>query len=227
MAAKRPDQKHPFGHGRAESIAAIVVATLLAIVGINFLKESIFRLKLAQAANFSTVVIIIFSVSAVLKEGLAQFALRAGKRLDSKALLADGWHHRSDAVASVVIVIGALFGRYFWWIDGVLGITVSLFILFATLNIFRNSISALLGERPDPYLEDKIKNILKEVVPFQAFFHHFHVHIYGHHKEISFHIRLPRDLTLEDGHAIATIVEGAVRSTLNMEATVHLEPLKE
>jgi cation diffusion facilitator family transporter len=120
IAGKPQDREHPFGHGRAEVIGAVVIGTLLAVVGFNFLVKSYHQLRNPQHVNFSLFSIVVFAISIVLKEALAQFSLWAGKKVKSQSLIADGWHHRSDAIASALIVIGALFGKTFWWIDGVL-----------------------------------------------------------------------------------------------------------
>jgi cation diffusion facilitator family transporter len=101
ISSRLEDEEHPFGHGRAEVIATIIIATLLAVVGINFLKDSIQQLIVQRSASFSTVGLVVFAISVVIKEGLARFSIWAGKKTDSKSLIADGWHHRSDALASL------------------------------------------------------------------------------------------------------------------------------
>jgi cation diffusion facilitator family transporter len=226
-AAKKPDREHPYGHGRAEAIGAVVIATLLAVVGVGFLKESIQLLGSRQASAFGPVVITIFVVSAVLKEAMAKFSLWAGKKLNSNALRADGWHHRSDAVASLVIAAGALFGVSLWWADGVMGIGVSLLILYAAYGILKGSMGTLLGERSCPIVESEINRIVKAIAPRASALHHLHIHKYGDHAEITFHINLPDDLSLTESHQITRLIEAKIRETMNMEATIHAEPLGE
>ena len=96
VSGRPRDKDHPFGHGRAELIGAVIIATLLGLVGINFLKESYMQLREAERVHFNTFGILAFGVSVIIKEALAQFSIWAGKKVKSQALVADGWHHRSE-----------------------------------------------------------------------------------------------------------------------------------
>jgi cation diffusion facilitator family transporter len=225
IAARPADEHHPFGHGRAESIGAIIIGTLLAVVGFTFLKESIMRLLIYQAAHFTLLAIIVFGISVVVKEGLAQFSLWAGKKIDSQALRADGWHHRSDAIASGLIVIGALASAHLWWIDGVMGIAVSALILYATYGIFKGAVSSIFGENPDPTIEAKIRTLVQNIAPSASCIHHVHIHRYGDHVELTLHCKLPPEMNLKEAHDLATTVEEAIRKELQVEPTIHIEPL--
>jgi len=225
IMAKPPDEKHPFGHARAENIAAIVIGVLLAVVGASFCKDSIQRLIDRQAASFSLAAIVIFSVSVVAKEGLAEFAYWAGRRINSQSVIADGWHHRSDAIASALIVVGAVFGGRLWWIDGVLGIGVSLLILYAAFDIFRGTSSTLLGESPDPKVRREIEEAVHAACPEAHDVHHIHMHRYGQAAEVTVHIRLEPDMSVRQSHEISRSIERRIREDLSMEATVHVEPM--
>jgi len=225
ISARKPDDKHPFGHGRAELISAVIIGTLLSIVGFEFLRESISRLMLHQGVLFNATAIIIFLLSVLLKEAMASFSIWAGKKIESRALIADGWHHRSDAIASGVIVIGAFFGRYFWWIDGVAGIFVSFLIFYATYDILQQSISALLGEKPDDKFIDKLTHFILSAYPQVSNFHHLHVHKYGDLMEITFHLHFPMNMSIKEAHDITTAIEKSIRNEFKMEATIHIEPI--
>jgi cation diffusion facilitator family transporter len=227
LAARPPDKQHPFGHGRAEVCSAIIIGTLLAVVAISFLTESVMRLENYQAARFTSLAIIVFGVSVVIKEALAQFAFWAGRKIDSRALLADGWHHRSDAIASGLIVAGALAGSYFWWIDGVMGIFVAALILYVAYGVLKGAVSSILGERPDPRLEEQIRTIITQTTPVASCVHHLHLHRYGEHVELTLHVKLPQQMKLEEAHELASRLEEAIRTELNIEPTIHLEPRHE
>ncbi len=224
IAARPADDRHHFGHGRAEVIGSVIIATLLAVVGVNFLKESVERLVHHEAIVFSRLAILIFLSSAILKEALALLSFRLGKIFQSSSLVADAWHHRSDAIASALIVIGALFSQQWWWVDGVLGVGVSGLILFAVASLFRRSISSLLGESPAPSLEEKIKKTILDVDHRLGEVHHLHVHDYGEHRELTVHVRLPWRMSLDEAHTIASQVEKVLREELQLEPTIHLEP---
>ncbi len=227
LSAKRPDEDHPFGHGRAELVASIIIGVLLAIVAFNFLVESISKLYHRESASFNTLAVIIFLVSVVVKEGMAQFSIRVGKRYDSKALIADGWHHRSDAIASALIVAGIYAGHYFWWIDGVLGIIVALLIFYATFDILKQSINPLIGEKPDTDLTAAIHRIADRFIENGYNIHHVHIHRYGSNIEMTFHIQFQFSVTFETAHGIITRLEKALRQELAIEATIHYEPAEQ
>jgi len=224
IMAKPADEAHPFGHARSESIAAIVIGVLLAVVGGNFLRESILRLVRTQAVSFSLFAIIVFLISVGLKEGLAQFAFWAGKKAEAPSVTADGWHHRSDAIASALIVVGGVFGKSLWWMDGALGIGVSLLILYVAVDIFRTTATKLLGEAPDARMRKEILKAVRVVYPQVNDVHHLHIHRYGHTVELTLHIRLPAAMSVDASHDISHRIEERLRQHLKLEATVHVEP---
>ena len=222
---KPPDKKHPFGHGRAEIIAAFVIGIFLALIAFEFFLESVNRLSKHEAASYGTIAIVVTIVSILFKEALAQFAFWSGKKIKSKSLKADAWHHRSDAISSVIILVGIFLGKYFWWIDGVLGLIVATIIAWAAYKIIKDTISSLLGETPSDEDILKIKEICNEVYPFDSHPHHIHIHNYGKHQELIFHINLPQNISLLEAHKIATDIETAIKKKMNFEATIHMEPM--
>jgi len=227
VSKRPPDDEHPFGHGRAELISAVIISTLLAIVGIRFMVEAVNQLRHHEAVIFGKTAIIIFFFSALIKEGLAQFSFWAGKQIDSKSLLADGWHHRSDAIAAALIVIGGLLSQYIWWIDGVLGVIISALILKAAYDIFMHTSDMLMGEDITVHIETKIKDIVCETIGDEYIPHHFHCHNYLKHKEVTFHVYCPQNESLEQIHDKVDKVEKKIREKLMVEATIHPEPMKD
>lgn len=222
--AKKPaDKGHPYGHGRIVLISAIIIGVLLCIVGFNFLKEAIHNFKSKEFTNYNLLSIIIFSASVIIKEGLAQFAFWGAKKTGNSALKADGWHHRSDAIASTIILIGIFFGKYLWWIDSVLGVIVSLIIIYTAIIIIKDGINPLLGEEPDKELINSILKIGNKLNLCQSNIHHFHLHSYGKHNEITFHIALDKDLSLEQAHETTDTFEKEIKNELGIEATIHVD----
>ena len=112
-------------------------------------------------------------------EGIAQFSIRMGRKYKSKSLIADGWHHRSDAIASAMIVAGIYAGRYFWWVDGALGIIVAVLIFYATFDILKQSINPLIGEKPDEETTWSLLLLTNRIVGNDCDIHHVHIHRYG------------------------------------------------
>jgi len=226
MASRPADSRHAFGHGRSESIASIIIGTLLAVVGFSFLYESVVKLIQRQGMGFSELAVIVFAVSAVMKEGLAQFAFWTARKTGAGSLRADAWHHRSDAVASVLIVAGVLFSQRLWWLDGVLGIGVSLLILHASYDIIRSSASYLMGEAPSGEKVDRVHSQVRKEFPQLDGIHHVHVHQYGDHHEVTAHLTVPGTMSVDEAHNIASRIEEIVEQEFNGDATVHVEPEK-
>ena len=114
ISGKPPDKDHPFGHGRADLIASMIIRIMLAVVALNFFIQSFERLMNREAVQFGRIALIAIIISILLKELLAQYAFFASRRTGSKVLRADGWHHRSDAISSVLVLIGIFLDEYFW-----------------------------------------------------------------------------------------------------------------
>jgi len=224
VSSKPADKKHPYGHGRAEIISSVIIGTLLAVVGVNFLIASIQKFVNHQSASYGNLAVIVFIISVIVKEGLAQFSMRAGKKINSQSLIADGWHHRSDALVSLMVLVGIFIGEYFWWVDSIMGIIVSLVIFYTTYIILKDSISILIGEEPSEDLEVEIRKIVANSVSHDVKLHHLHSHKYGDNRELTFHIRLPVDMKLEDAHRITEKLEKKIKEEMNIETTIHAEP---
>lgn len=224
ISRKPADKNHPFGHGRAELISAFIIGFLLLFVCYEFVVKSIISLTNETETVFTKLAIIVTVVSIVLKELMAQLAFFWGKKIDSTALKADGWHHRSDALSSIVILIGIFLGRYFWWVDGVLGLIVSGFILYSAYEIIKDTISAIMGEKPDNDFISELKKLGNEVSGRDLGIHHIHIHRYGDHLEMTFHIYLPSSFNLEESHSIASKVENAIMKKYGYIPTIHVEP---
>jgi cation diffusion facilitator family transporter len=225
VSSKPADKKHPYGHGQAEIISSVIIGTLLAVVGVNFLIASIQKFINHQSASYGNLAVIVFIISVIVKEGLAQFSIRAGKKINSQSLIADGWHHRSDALVSLMVLVGIFMGGYFWWVDSIMGSAVSLVIFYTTYIILKDSISTLIGEEPSEDLEVEIRKIVTNSLSHDVKLHHLHSHKYGDNRELTFHIRLPLDMTLEDAHRITEKLEKKIKEEMNIETTIHAEPI--
>ena len=225
ISSKPADKKHPFGHGQAEIISSVIIGTLLALVGVSFLISSIQKFINHQSASYGNLAIVVFIISVIVKEGLAQFSIRVGKKINSQSLIADGWHHRSDALVSLMILLGIFIGGYFWWVDSIMGAVVSLVIFYTTYIILKKSISTLIGEGPSEDFEAEIRKIVANNVSHDVKLHHLHCHKYGENKELTFHIRLPADMRLKDAHKIAEELEEKIKEEMDIETTIHVEPV--
>jgi cation diffusion facilitator family transporter len=225
LYSSRPaDEQHPFGHGRAESIASIIIATLLAIVGVKFGWESIQKLITRETPMFGTMALIVTVTTVVLKEVIAQVSIRVGKKHQIRSLVADGWHHRSDALSSILILVVILFNRYVWWLDGAAGILVSVIIFWVAFSIVLEASNSLLGSKPSDEFIAGIEKCIDENVEGALGVHHIHLHDYGMHRELTAHVCVPGNLNITEAHSIASNVETVLKEKLQLETTIHIEP---
>lgn len=226
VSGKPADKDHPFGHGRAELIASVIIGFLLAVIGFDFLVEGIKRLVEGESANYGTIAIVVTIVSIISKEALAQFAFFTYRKTGAASLRADGWHHRTDALSSVMVLAGILLGKFFWWTDGGLGIIVALMIFYAAYEVLKEGINPLLGERLSPEHERRVKQIANDTARRDVRMHHIHMHRYGGHIELTCHIELPSRLSLQEAHKITDDISQAIEEGTGMVTTIHPEPMK-
>lgn len=225
LSSRKADDKHPFGHGRYQQIASLFIALLLGIVAYEFLTASVEKFRQHESTQFGTLAIAVTALSVLVKEGLAQYAYWAYRKTGFETLKADGWHHRSDALSSGVVLIGILLGNRLWWMDSVLGFLICLLLFYAVYEIVKNSVGKLLGEQPDDQLIEKVKQVIQQVSDKEICPHHFHLHSYGDHRELTFHIMLSGEMDINSGHEIATTIEEALREEMNIETTIHVQPI--
>ncbi|MBE0585079.1 MAG: cation transporter, partial [Desulfofustis sp.] len=223
LSRKPADDQHPFGHGRADLICSVVIGVMLAMIGLEFVIKAIGQLKSGIFVTYGFFAIAVTIVSIVVKELMAQFAFWAARRTANPLLRADGWHHRSDALSSVVVLVGILFSGSFWWMDGVLGILVAVMIFYASYDILRDSVNRLIGEPPDHDLLVRLERVINELQP-DSCPHHYHLHRYGDHVELTFHVTMAPDLTLQEAHEQVHLIEQALRDRFDVEATIHMDP---
>jgi len=224
LSSKKPDKNHPFGHGRWEQIAAIFIAFLLGLIAYDFMKDAILQFKNRESANFGTLAIVVTIISILMKEGLAQYAFYIGKKTGNLSVKADGWHHRTDALSSVVVLIGIFFTDKFWWIDSLLGAIIAIMLFYAGYQIIKGAISKILGEKPSDELVEKIKNLISSNYPENIYPHHFHIHNYVRYQELTFHVKLDGAMDVTRAHSIVTAIEKRIKEEFNINATIHIEP---
>ncbi len=224
ISDKPADREHPFGHGRSELIASLIIAILLAMVALEFFWKSLERLNLHQAANYGNWALWAMIITILCKEAMAQYAFRVSKLTGMTSLKADAWHHRSDAISSVIILAGIIFGRHVWWLDGVMGIIVAVIIMYAAFNILKGAIGPLLGRSPSKKLVEKVRAVCEKYGDGEVYVHHFHIHDYGNHTELTFHIHLNGQMSLENAHAVTKQIEFELLKEFKIAATIHMEP---
>ena len=227
MSKKPPDKEHPFGHGRVEYVATLIVAILLFLVGIGFIEQSIERiLDTISITNteFALTIGIVIIISAAIKEFMAQFSNLIGKKIKSDVLIADAWHHRSDAIASIAVGLGIIGSTYGYpLLDPIFGIIVSLIIIYVGIDLIRKTSNILIGYAPAKEIVIRIRKIVKSVDGVNEI-DSISIHDYGFTKIISLQIKVENDLKLDEAHNIADRIENKIRDILNFSTIIHLEP---
>ena len=231
-AAKQPpDEDHPYGHGKAESIAAIIVAVLLLLVGIEIGKSSI-ESFFAPIHPPKIVAILALAISIVIKEGMFRYNYRLGKQLNSSALIANAYDHRSDVYSSFAALIGigcAILGGKLnidWLIygDPVAGVVVSVLVLITAWKLGKESIHNTL----DHVLHDEDIQHFKDVVaefPEVKEIGELHAREHGHYVIIDLKISVDPYITVEEGHRIGKRVkEKLLKENHVQNVFVHINP---
>jgi len=211
IANKPPDEEHPYGHGKAENVASVIVALLLIIVGVEISISSIkvFFGELPEAPG--TLALIILITSIVIKEILFYYKLHLGKKYQSTALISEAWHHRSDSLSSLAALTGvglAIFGEkfhfdYFVYGDAIAGIIVSVIVMKVGYQLIKTSATVILEKVLDP---DEVKDYKQTVEAVEGVkrVDQLLARTHGSYIVIDIKISVDPTITVEKGHAIAS-----------------------
>lgn len=225
FSRKPSDQEHPFGHGRIEQIAALVMAVLIGVAGFELIKIGIERIIDPLPVTVDLFVVTALIATVIIKEVLGRISQYYGKKIESMALEADSWHHRTDAISSILVVIAIIAANFGFFIaDGIGGITIGIIVIYAGVDIAKRTGQNLLGTRPSKELEEKVNNLVRKTENVLAI-HDMLCHEYGTQKVISFHLEVPSHLKLSEAHTIAEKIEHSIQNNLQIQATVHLDPV--
>ena len=225
MASKPADKEHPFGHGRAETIAALTISILIGFTGIEFIKTSITRFLDPAAIELSWAVILVVMTTIILKEVLARLSFNLGDKINSNTLIADAIHHRSDMWSSV-LVLSAFGGTWLGYpkADALMGIGVAVMMIQSAFAIARSAIDDLLGKPVDKKTIKNIKEYAMQVAEVSNV-HDIVVHSYGAHRFISLHIEIAEGKSPESMHEIADNVEKLLSEELEADVITHVDPV--
>lgn len=226
VAGKAPDAKHPFGYGRTEYIAGLIVAFIIVLVGFEFLKTSADRIIHPEPVAFSGVLLAILAVSMLVKLWMGAFNSSIGRRIESPVLLAAGQDSRNDVITTLVVVLGMIAGRFTTLpVDGYVGLLVALFILWAGVGIVRDTVAPLLGEAADPEVAQNIAEIVRES-EYIVGVHDLIVHNYGAGRSLaSLHAEVPSDSDFVAVHEVIDEAEKRVWQRTGVYLVIHMDPI--
>ncbi len=225
LASKPADNDHPFGHGRLEYIAGLIVALLIIAVGLNFLKESVLRIFRPVKPDLDGLMLGIIIGSMLFKVWLFFFYRKVGKIIKSETVFAAAFDSLSDLAATFVAVAAAIAGRYTDFpVDGCAGVVVAVMILIGGGKVLRETVSPLLGEIPDHELVDKLKNCLLNC-PGICGVHDIIIHNYGPNMYFATaHAEVNREGELLAMHDILEDAEVEVAKQLPVKLVLHCDP---
>lgn len=229
IAKRPPDNTHPYGHGKAESIAAKTVAIILILIGAHFGIDN-FKTIFAKTLITPRMITIWIALLAIItQESLFRYKFRLGKRIGSSAITADAWHHRSDVFASLAAIIGIGGARLLgWrWLDPLAGVVVCILIMIVGIKIFLTTTGELMDATIDRRIRERIEKEalrvkgVKRISSLRA--RHSGLDIL-----VDLEIEVDGKFTVEEGHAIAVQVEKRVLRGVEQVANVlvHINPYR-
>ena len=227
MAEKPADADHPFGHGRMEYIAALVVSFLVIEVGFTFLKDSVGRIRTPEAMSFSAVSVFILLLSIAVKLWLGLFNRKLGERIDSKVMKAVFTDAMGDVVTTGATILSLVFfGATGINIDGFVGAGVALVVMWAGVGIARDTLEPLIGEAIDPEEYEKIKTFVESYDGIEGT-HDLIVHNYGPGRSMaSIHAEVPNNVDIERSHEIIDRIERDAGKNLGIFLVIHMDPIE-
>lgn len=235
ISSKPEDEDHDYGHGKYETLATSIIGLALLMVGLyifyNGARQIWDVMHGAEIEQPGLVALIAAIVSILLKEWTYRFTVSVGKKVESQAVIANAWHHRSDALSSIGTAIGIggaiLLGKGWAVLDPIAALVVSVFIVKTALGLLSTSSGELLEKSLPKEVEKKIVDIV-ESEPEVSEVHHLCTRRIGNNIAIEMHIRMPGDISLKDSHTRASNIERKLRQHFgeHTHINLHVEPLK-
>ena len=228
LAEQKPDSEHPFGHGRMEYLAGLIVSAVILMMGFELVKDSIDKILHPTEVSISIVVFLILIASILIKCYMAVYNFRYGKRFESATLKATATDSLSDCVSTGVVLLATLIGHLTdIQIDGFCGIAVGILIFVAGINAARETLNPLLGQPPEPEFVEQIEKMVLEFDTESIIgIHDLMVHDYGPGRRIiSLHAEVPAEGDMLQLHDVIDNLEMKFRNELGCLTTVHMDPV--
>ena len=236
LSSRPEDSDHDYGHGKYETLATAIIGLALLAVGVGICVKGVTDIyhavtgtPLRQPAYVALVAAV---VSVVMKEWAFRFTARVARQLNSSSLMANAWHHRSDALSSIGTMAGIggaiLLGPSWAVLDPIAAVVVSLLIMHTSFDLIGRSIDELLEKSLPQDVEDKIISIAT-ADPEVSGVHHLRTRRIGHNIAIEMHVRMPGDISLYEAHAHASGIEHRLYDCFGpgTHIGIHVEPLKD
>ena len=235
ISSKPEDEGHDYGHGKYETLATAIIGICLFVVGLGILWNGVQSIWQVVQGNVlpepGMLALWAALVSVVSKEALYQYTALRGRKLNSQAVVANAWHHRSDAFSSIGTMAGIggaiLLGDEWRVLDPIAAVIVSFFILKVSVKLLVPSMNELLEKSLPAEEENRINEIVLSY-PGVTAPHHLRTRRIGNNRSIDLHVRMDGKLTLEEAHRRATVIEQRLRAEFGKGTyiSIHVEPIK-
>ena len=226
LAGKPADEKHPFGHARIEYLFGVIVSFIVLFLGLELGRTSFEKIISPQPADFSALALVILVVSVLLKLWQCFFYRSVGKTIHSDTVFATSSDSRNDAIATTVVLLGALITRFTSVnLDGFLGLAVAVFIVVSGVKLIMETGNPLLGTAPDAAL---VRTIYEKILSYPGIFgiHDLTVHNYGEGKCFaSVHCEVPAEEDILVSHDIIDNIERDFQRDMGIQLVIHLDPV--
>ena len=227
MANKPADKEHPFGHGRIEYIAALIVSFLVIEVGFTFLKSSLEKIRNPEEITFQMVPFLILVLSVGVKLWMALFNRKLGNRIQSKVMLATSADSMGDVITTSATIASTLICHFLSVnIDAIAGLVVAVLVMWSGISIAKDTLEPLIGQGADP---DLYARIMKEVASYEGIVgtHDLIVHNYGPGRSMaSIHAEVPAKVDIEDSHTVVDQIERDALEKLGIFLVIHMDPVE-
>ena len=229
ISAKPADREHPFGHGRIEYVASMIVSFLVVLIGFELMKESIGKILDPVLPERSWIAVVVLSLSILVKLWLGLFNRTIGKRIDSAVMRATATDSLSDALSTSAVLVSSLLLLLFpslnWSLDAYMGVIVAILILVAGFRILNEAKNSILGEAPSHEIVRRITETV-EKYPDALGIHDMTVHNYGPGRVIAaLHIEVDGKRDVFETHDMIDNIEQELRRECGIEATIHMDPI--
>lgn len=220
------DRKHPYGHGRIEYIATLIVASFVLVAGFEFIRVSYDRIKNPVDINYSYISIGLMLFSVIVKFYMAELYKSISKRIDSSPLMAQYKDSMGDVfITGVVIISIIVYNITGLRVDGYVGMLVSIFIIYSGYELIRDTLSDLIGEAPEENFVEQIEEIMLSYENVLGI-HDIVITNYGPVKTfVTLDAEIPYDMTLVEAHNLIDDAEREIKEKLKCEITIHIDPV--
>ncbi|RMG34131.1 MAG: cation transporter [Gammaproteobacteria bacterium] len=225
-AGEEPDEEHPYGHGRFETAATLGLGILLGLVALGIVWDAVERVAEGAYPTPGALAVWAAGISILAKEALYWYTILVARRVRSRMLEANAWHHRSDAISSIVVLLGILGAMAGWpYLDAVAAVVVGAMVAKIGWDLGWEAVQELVDSALDPEQVDTAREAILSVDGVRSI-HMLRTRRHGHQASADVHVQVDPRLSVSEGHMISIAVEERLKEAVEMinDVTVHIDP---